>query len=131
MAGIKENIGKVILAALVIILYFIIKAVIWNSILVCPFHSITGLYCPGCGGIRSISFLVQGNIPAALKCNLLVVLSLITFPVLLIFVSKKIKKALSYGSDFNIKTMVLILAITLIFTVIRNITDYPFINLRP
>lgn len=28
----------------------------------CVFHSVTGLYCPGCGGTRSIQFLLRGKI---------------------------------------------------------------------
>lgn len=28
----------------------------------CAFHSITGLYCPGCGGTRAVRELFRGNI---------------------------------------------------------------------
>ncbi|MCI5995568.1 MAG: DUF2752 domain-containing protein [Blautia sp.] len=35
----------------------------WNRLtLPCIFHSITGLYCPGCGGTRAVRFLIQGEI---------------------------------------------------------------------
>ena len=33
----------------------------------CPFHMLTGLYCPGCGITRCISALLQGNWQAALQ----------------------------------------------------------------
>lgn len=32
----------------------------------CLFRSLTGLYCPGCGGTRAVMFLMQGNIGKSL-----------------------------------------------------------------
>jgi len=43
---------------------------------VCYFHAITGLNCPGCGSTRAIHQLLHGNVLAAARLNLLVVLSL-------------------------------------------------------
>ena len=28
----------------------------------CPFHALTGFYCPGCGGTRALRCLLQGNL---------------------------------------------------------------------
>ena len=39
----------------------------------CPFHMLTGLYCPGCGVTRCISALLQGNWQAALRSNAAIV----------------------------------------------------------
>lgn len=35
----------------------------------CLFHTVTGLYCPGCGGTHLVAALVQGNFAAALRAN--------------------------------------------------------------
>lgn len=35
----------------------------------CPFNTVTGLYCPGCGITRSITALLQGDPLAALRYN--------------------------------------------------------------
>ena len=35
----------------------------------CPFKAITGIPCPGCGGIRAVQFLLKGEILHALYTN--------------------------------------------------------------
>lgn len=43
---------------------------------VCAFHQITGLDCPGCGGLRAMHALLHGHVEAAVRFNLLLVLSI-------------------------------------------------------
>ncbi|MGX2997814.1 DUF2752 domain-containing protein [Streptomyces sp. JNUCC 64] len=35
----------------------------------CPLLALTGLYCPGCGGLRSAHAVVHGDLAAALAAN--------------------------------------------------------------
>lgn len=42
----------------------------------CPFRAATGLECPGCGTLRGLHQLFQGNLVAALDLNPLMVLTL-------------------------------------------------------
>lgn len=39
----------------------------------CPFLSVTGLPCPGCGGLRAVNDLSRGDVGAALGSNVLAV----------------------------------------------------------
>lgn len=39
----------------------------------CPFLMLTGLYCPGCGGLRAVHALAHGDLVAALGLNPFVV----------------------------------------------------------
>ncbi|GAB3134042.1 DUF2752 domain-containing protein [Tsukamurella serpentis] len=39
---------------------------------VCPLFAVTGLYCPGCGGLRAVNDLTNGAFGAAAASNLLV-----------------------------------------------------------
>jgi len=39
----------------------------------CPFRTLTGAYCPGCGTLRAIHALSHGDLPAAARCNILTV----------------------------------------------------------
>ncbi|GGY38876.1 DUF2752 domain-containing protein [Streptomyces djakartensis] len=47
----------------------------------CPLLRYTGLYCPGCGGLRSAHAFVHGDLPAALHANALAVLGYLAFAV--------------------------------------------------
>ena len=42
----------------------------------CPWLVATGTYCPGCGGLRAVNDLTQGDLRAAASSNLLLVGSL-------------------------------------------------------
>lgn len=42
----------------------------------CPFHTLTGLYCPGCGTTRALHQLLHGHLREALGLNPLMVLML-------------------------------------------------------
>ena len=39
----------------------------------CPFQSLTGLPCPGCGGLRAINDLTRGDVVAAIRSYALAV----------------------------------------------------------
>lgn len=39
----------------------------------CPWHAMTGTWCPGCGGLRAVHDLAHGQVAAAAGENLLVV----------------------------------------------------------
>lgn len=49
---------------------------------VCPLLRVTGLYCPGCGGLRSAHAFVHGDLPAALHANAMAVVGYLGFAVL-------------------------------------------------
>ena len=42
---------------------------------VCPLYALTGVYCPGCGGLRGVNDLTDGHVGAAASSNLLLVLA--------------------------------------------------------
>jgi len=42
----------------------------------CPLYTLTGLHCPGCGGLRAVHDLTDGRLGAALSSNLVVVVAI-------------------------------------------------------
>jgi hypothetical protein len=40
---------------------------------VCPFHAMTGLWCPGCGSLRALHALTHGDLATAVQRNALAV----------------------------------------------------------
>jgi Protein of unknown function (DUF2752) len=43
---------------------------------VCPLYALTGVYCPGCGGLRGVNDLTHGHVGAAASSNLLLICAL-------------------------------------------------------
>ena len=48
----------------------------------CPFLSLTGLYCPGCGSLRAVHALTNGDVTLAVGLNVLTVLAVVALPVI-------------------------------------------------
>jgi hypothetical protein len=114
-------------------LYFFFLPIIETKIIFyCPFHMLTGLYCPGCGTLRGLHYLAHGNILNAINSNPLTFLSLpfLVYSFGIFFyreISGKELKNLFIKPFF----IWLLLAIILIFWVLRNIPKYPFNILAP
>lgn len=120
----------VFLLALTIIVYIYHPAT-QVKILACPFRLLTGLYCPGCGSIRAMTQLLQGNIFKAAKHN---VLAVAFFP-LLVWVTVGKVKLLITGKGlpsipFTARWMRVLLALIILFTLLRNlpITQLAFLT---
>ncbi|MFZ1935461.1 MAG: DUF2752 domain-containing protein [Thermoguttaceae bacterium] len=98
----------------------------------CPFHALTGLHCPGCGTGRALHQLLHGNVLAALQLNPLAVVLLppVAYGMLslaLQFVGLK-RLPSKFIPAFWIWTL---LAVILLYWVLRNVPCYPFTLLAP
>jgi hypothetical protein len=96
----------------------------------CIFHFTTGLHCPGCGATRAVSSFMHGNIVEGLRNNLLILLwgpylfyrSCIA---ILTWIDGKNRTAWSPP----IQSIYLFFALTIAFTILRNLPFEPFISL--
>ena len=48
----------------------------------CPFLALTGLYCPGCGSLRAVHALTNGDVTTAVGLNVLTVLAVVALSLL-------------------------------------------------
>ena len=79
----------------------------------CPFHTVFGIYCPGCGSIRAMRDLLHGSIGQAWHNNALLFIS----PLCIVFGIRLKKDTSAWRQNlFLIFLTILVIA----FTVTRN-----------
>lgn len=86
----------------------------------CILWFLTGLYCPGCGGTRSIRALLEGNLWLALRYNpgvpLVAVLGLLWYAEQLLALSGRQKKIIPRSRRFWVP----LLGMLILFYLLRN-----------
>lgn len=97
-----------------------------GDLLSCPFHAVTGLWCPFCGGLRCVAALVRGDLPAALSSNVVVV-GLLPLVVLgwLRVVGAAARGQASPGLRVGDRAWLVLLGVLSVFTVWRNLPGLP------
>ena len=97
----------------------------------CPFRSLTGLYCPGCGSTRSLHALLTGNWRASLAFHPLLLPILPLLPLLMarnFFARRQKCRKITLLIDLLSRGILLVL---LVFWVLRNIPLECFDWMRP
>jgi hypothetical protein len=93
----------------------------------CPFYALTGLYCPGCGGLRAVNDLTNGDLLGAASSNLLF---LVSIPLLVVLWLRWTNRAWTGGpapagrARFGVSVGVWIAALStvlVVFGVLRNL----------
>lgn len=98
----------------------------------CPFHALTGLYCPGCGTTRALHQLVHGNLSRAFGYNPLAILSLPFLLYALISFTSQGFTGRRLPSVFIPPGVLRGLVVVIVaFWILRNIPTYPFTLLAP
>ncbi|MFB7914996.1 DUF2752 domain-containing protein [Streptomyces sp. NPDC056061] len=88
---------------------------------VCPLLRLTGLYCPGCGGLRSAHAFAHGDVAAALGSNAAAVVGYVVFAVLwVVWISRAAR-----GRPMSIAAKPVVWwgvgAVLIVFSVVRNL----------
>jgi len=95
----------------------------------CPFHALTGLYCPGCGSTRMLYFLVHGHPWLAFRQNALATIAL---PGVLFGLARQmINPRSDVYAHIHPRWMVTIGVAVVLFAVARNLPMRPFSLLAP
>jgi len=101
----------------------------FGIVIPCVFHELTGLYCPGCGVTRMIFALLKLDFYQAFRYNSLIFLFM---PFILVctfdFIIKKFKNKSNYlYQNINNKIWILLIVITLLFGVLRNVPIFDYL----
>ena len=87
----------------------------------CPFKALTGLYCPGCGGLRMTHDLLNGDFAAAVVDN---VFLLVGLPMLAAWLLVRWQR----GERLMPMPAIVVIAVAAIsWTVIRNLPGFPLV----
>ncbi len=72
---------------------------VFDSGIPCMFHSLTGLYCPGCGGTRAVRALLRGDLRMSFQYHPLVLYTVfvILLEIILRTASKKRKRPVDHS----------------------------------
>jgi hypothetical protein len=92
----------------------------------CPFHAVTGLWCPGCGTLRAVHDVVHGHVLAGAGRN----------PLLVVLAPLLVWSVLGWlgvvrRPDPPAWALVALGVVVVAFTVLRNVPVSPFAALAP
>ena len=88
---------------------------------VCPLLRYTGLYCPGCGGLRSAHAFIHGDLPTALHDNAPAVVAYLGFAVVWTVWVVRAARGRPLRIDLGPVPMWTAGALMLVFTIVRNL----------
>ncbi|MEU0832026.1 DUF2752 domain-containing protein [Streptomyces sp. NPDC005969] len=88
---------------------------------VCPMLQVTGLFCPGCGGLRSAHAVAHGDIAAAFGSNALAVVGYAIFAAVWVVWIVRASRGMPVRINLAPAYWWGIGAVLLIFTVVRNL----------
>ena len=111
-------------------LYFIY---LFGSLIPCPFYTITGIYCPGCGNGRALYALLHFDILTCLRNNILFLP--LSFLIIWYFLNLYLKivflKTILPDLNFSLNFSAVLIVSIILFWIVRNIKIYPFTLLAP
>lgn len=124
MTGSRRKISIATIAALAVAAILILYALVdpaSHFFPRCPFHTLTGLQCPGCGSQRAIHALLNGHISDAWHYNAFMLLALpaaLTFIAIEAFPDRfpRLRRAI-----LSPAALCTILTATILWTIARNI----------
>lgn len=99
----------------------------------CPLHAATGIWCPGCGLTRGMYSLFTGDFVAAVGYNLFapaIAVAIIYWWVANTSFAFTGRRPRSFVSGTP-RTLAVVGAVALVFTVLRNLSSTPFGVLAP
>ncbi len=97
----------------------------------CPTNALLHINCPGCGASRALYSLMHGDVPAALGYNALAVAVVVLFAASFVTYTAGLWRGRKFRSWYDVRWVpTALVAITLVWFVIRNLPFAPFTSLK-
>lgn len=87
----------------------------------CPLLYYTGVYCPGCGGLRSAHAIAHGHLGSALGCNALAVASYALFAVVWVVWCVRALRGRALRPNLGRAHWWAVWGLMIAFTIVRNL----------
>ncbi|MFG2499464.1 DUF2752 domain-containing protein [Streptomyces sp. NPDC048441] len=87
----------------------------------CPLLRLTGIFCPGCGGLRSAHAFIHGDIAAALGANALAVVGYGVFAVVWTLWAVRAARGQRLRIELGSAQLYAVGALIAVFTLVRNL----------
>lgn len=86
----------------------------------CPLRFLTGLDCPGCGGLRAVNDLTHFDLAGAASSNLLFIVSIPFLLALWVVWMRRAWRGKEGPTTFTTPVTVVVLVVTIGFAIARN-----------
>jgi hypothetical protein len=97
----------------------------------CPFHVLTGWYCPGCGSTRAVHYLLRGNLSVSFRCNPILIPIILAVSMLFLKRIYELYRKVSINFKYESLLYKLILFLVIAFLIFRNVPLQSLEWLRP
>lgn len=87
----------------------------------CPFLALTGLFCPGCGSLRAVHALAQGDLATAVGLNLLTTLAVLPMVVVWLMWARRSWIGAHRHTAVPVSLVRTLLVVAVVFAVLRNL----------
>ncbi|MBJ8340167.1 DUF2752 domain-containing protein [Antrihabitans sp. YC3-6] len=92
-----------------------------NSYGICPFHYLTGLWCPGCGGMRAVNDLTNGDLLGSLSSNVIALpLLVVLVGAWVLWVRRRLRGDSGRMIVLHKPATIAVIVFLIVFTVFRN-----------
>lgn len=121
----KNSLRKNALLLLGLLLTYLILTKFLNISIFCPFHKITGFYCPGCGITRMLLALISGDFYQAFRYNSLLFISL---PFLLfLYINALLFPRNPFYKKIPANVWYFVIGLLILYGILRNIPFFDFL----
>ncbi|KRC66799.1 hypothetical protein ASE12_01120 [Aeromicrobium sp. Root236] len=87
----------------------------------CPFLTLTGKPCPGCGGLRAVNDLTRGDLVGAISSNVLAVALVAALAVAwVLWVARRLRGRVDSMITLSLPAGFALMAVVAVFGIVRN-----------